>query len=84
MRYHAGDVVWYRGQFSREEDEYEGLVRGVSTPKPPAAEPTYLLTLLSGPYTGQTSVVYETELRPREAAHQDRRGTARQMHEHAG
>jgi len=82
MRYHAGDVVWYRGQFSREE--YEGLMRGISTPKPPAAEPTYLLTLLSGPYAGQTSVVYETELRPRGAPHEDRRLPARQMHERAG
>ncbi len=83
MRNHAGDVVWYRGQFSREEEEYEGLVRGISTPTPPAAEPTYLLTLLSGPYAGQTSVVYETDLRPRGAAREDRRGTARSMREHA-
>ena len=84
MRYHAGDVVWYRGQFSREEEEYEGLVRGVSTPKPPAAEPTYLLTLLSGPYAGQTSVVYETELRPRGAPREDRRRPERRMRERAG
>lgn len=63
MRYQAGDVVWYRGQFSSHD--YEGVVRGISTPQPPAAEPTYILTLLSGPYAGQTSVVYEGELQPK-------------------
>jgi hypothetical protein len=63
MLFKAGDGVWYRGQYG--SDEYEGLVRGISTPKPPAAEPTYILTLLSGPYAGTTSVVYERELRPR-------------------
>lgn len=61
MKYRPGDVVWYSGQFSAQE--YEGLVRAISTPQPPAAEATYLLTLLSGPYAGQTSVVYERELR---------------------
>ncbi len=66
MRYTAGDRVWYRGHFSQEE--YEGIVRCVSTPQPPAEEPTYLLTLVSGPYSGHTSVVYERELRPKERA----------------
>lgn len=65
MKYRPGDVVWYSGQFSAQE--YEGLVRAISTPQPPAAEATYLLTLLSGPYAGQTSVVYERELHPRRA-----------------
>jgi hypothetical protein len=73
MRYKAGDRVWYRGQFGAQE--YEGMVRAISTPRPPADEPTYLLTLLSGPFTGQTSVVYERELRPAATA---ARGSARQ------
>lgn len=65
MKYRPGDTVWYSGQFSSQE--FEGLVRAISTPQPPAAEATYLLTLLSGPYSGQTSVVYERELRPKRA-----------------
>lgn len=65
MKYRAGDIVLYSGQFSAQE--FEGLVRAISTPQPPAAEATYLLTLLSGPYAGQTSVVYERELRPKRA-----------------
>lgn len=65
MKYRPGDIVWYAGQFSSQE--YEGLVRAISTPQPPAAEATYLLTLLSGPYAGQTSVVYERELHPKRA-----------------
>ena len=65
MKYRAGDIVWYAGQFSSEE--YQGLVRAISTPQPPAAEATYVLTLLTGPYAGQTSVVYERELRPKRA-----------------
>jgi hypothetical protein len=63
MRYKAGDAVWYRGQFSRAE--YEGVIRGSSDERYDATEPTYLLTLLSGPYRGQTSIVYERELWPR-------------------
>jgi hypothetical protein len=75
MRYQAGDAVWYLGQFS--QDEYEGLVRAISTPKPPAAEATYILTLLSGPYAGHTSVVYERELRPKGMQERDGRGISR-------
>lgn len=71
MRYRAGDMVWYRGQFGGEE--YEGIVRGISTPRPPAHEATYVLTLLSGPYAGQTSVVYERELRPKASQRQQAR-----------
>lgn len=62
MRYKAGDTVWYRGQFA--DIEYEGVVRGPADHQPDASEPTYVLTLLSGPYEGHTSTVYERELRP--------------------
>jgi hypothetical protein len=61
-QYKAGEVVQYRSQFPR--DEYQGVVLGPANQQPDPSEPTYLLTLLSGPYAGQTSTVYERELRP--------------------
>jgi len=66
MKFQSGDHVLYRGQFDGEA--YEGVVRGPAGPAPTADEPTYLLTLLAGPYTGQTSVVYEGDLQPAGAA----------------
>jgi hypothetical protein len=63
MQYTVGDIVWYRGQFANVE--YAGLVRGPADNQPDTDEPTYVLTLLSGPFAGDTSTVYECELRPR-------------------
>jgi len=40
------------------------LIRGLADHQPDASEPIYVLTLLSGPYMGQTSTVFERELRP--------------------
>jgi hypothetical protein len=55
-------MVWYCGHFGQVE--YEGLVRGPADHQPDAGDPTYMLTLLSGPYAGDTSTVYACELRP--------------------
>lgn len=63
MPYRPGDIVWYHGPFSRQEEQ--ALVRGVFLPSLPTADTTYLITLLSGSETGQTSVVYEADLRPK-------------------
>jgi hypothetical protein len=66
VRFQSGDHVLYQGQFDGEA--YEGVVQGLAGPAPTADEPTYLLTLLAGPYAGHTSVVYEGELRLTRAA----------------
>jgi hypothetical protein len=70
MRYASEDVVWYHAQFTHVA--FEGVVRGPADHQPDVTEPTYVVTLLSGPYAGQTNTVYESDLRssvPRSDAH---------------